>query len=155
MKRVVSALVLCAAALLACKDTNLLSLADPSSLVGFYKLLSFTDHTGEHFGKADSTVTAGRPITVTTDSTSATVTITGLLELDGSRYRFTITFKTVVGDSTSTEETTDTGSYTISDSTMTTVSDDPEEGTLVAKLQIDGRKLTLEADEVTMVFEKQ
>ena len=126
-----------------CGDDNPLA---PSSLAGTWNLVSFTD-------KEDNvTVNAGEA----TDIGGGIIfTVTGSLVLTETRYTFTlsITFS-IPGLPPATDTETSTGTYSISGSTLTIVEDGTGE-TETINISTSGDRLTLEDDEVKLVFEKQ
>ena len=143
-------------------DSNpMIDLDDPSTLAGNYKLVSVTDKTGEEYGQAGLTITAGEPTIITVQeqgiSVTMTLTITGTLTLTEMTYTFseTVTFA-ISGFPETTETEADNGTYTISGSTMTLVSDDETEAPETGTISVSGSQLTIDfADDFTVVFEKQ
>jgi len=143
-------------------DSNpMIDLDDPSTLAGSYNLVSITDKTGEDFGQAGLTITAGDPTTITVVeqgiSVTMTITITGTLTLTEMTYTFSeaITFA-ISGLPETTETEADNGTYTINGSTMTLVSDDETEAPETGTISVSGSQLTIDfADDVTVVFQKQ
>ncbi len=118
----------------------------PSSLAGTWNLVTFTD-------KEDNfTVNAGEATDI---GQGITMTITGSLLLTETRYTFTLLIiASISGFPPETETLTSTGTYSVSGSTLTIVEDGTgETGTVT--MSTSGDRLTLEDDEVTMVFEKQ
>lgn len=143
-------------------DSNpIIDLDDPSTLAGSYKLVSVTDKTGEDFGQAGLTIKAGEPTTITVEeqgtSITMTVTITGTLTLTETTYAFseTVTFA-ISGFPETTETEADNGTYTISGSAITLLSDDEAEGPETGTMSVSGSQLTIDfPDDVTVVFKKQ
>ena len=150
-------------ALMNCSSESnpIIDLDDPSTLAGSYTLVSLTDKTGEDFGQAGLTITAGEPTTITVEeqgiSITITITITGTLTLTETTYTFseTVTFA-ISGLPETTETEADNGTYTISGSTMTIVSDDEAEDPETGTISVSGSQLTIDfEDDVTVVFKKQ
>ena len=143
-------------------DSNpMIDLDDPSTLAGNYKLVSLTDKTGEEYGQAGLTITAVEPTIITVQeqgiSVTMTLTVTGTLTLTETTYTFseTVTFA-ISGFPETTETEADNGTYTISGSTMTLVSDDETEAPETGTISVSGSQLTINfADDFTVVFEQQ
>ena len=142
-------------------DSNpMIDLDDPSTFAGSYKLVSVTDKTGEDYGQAGLTITAGDPTTITVEeqgiSVTMTITITGTLTLTETTYTFseTVTFA-ISGFPETTETEADNGSYTISGSAMTLVSDDEAEAPETGVISVSGSQMTNDFADFTVVFKKQ
>ena len=153
---VVFAILISPLALINCGDGNpLIDLSDPSTFPGIYKLISIADKNGEDF-PAGLTIKAGEPTTVTIEGGTVTFTVTGTLTLTDTRFTFSMPVKVAITDSPEETETeTVTGTYSISDFTLTAVSDDSENGTRTFTVSASGSELTMEDDEQKLVFEKQ
>ena len=127
-----------------------IDLNDPSTFPGTYDLVSLTDKGGD-FGVPDATFTAGEPLQLFFQGVPIlTITITGSLVLTETKYTITQSVE-IAGGGTETE--TDTGTYFISGSTSSAISDDG--GTETFTISVSGNRLTLENDEIKFVFEKQ
>jgi len=143
-------------------DSNpMIDLDDPATLAGSYTLVSITDKTGEDFGQAGLTIKAGEPTIITVEeqgiSVTMTITITGTLTLTETTFTFseTVTFA-ISGLAETTETEADNGTYTISGSTMTLVSDDETEDPETGTISVSGSQLTIDfPDDFTVVFKKQ
>jgi len=130
-----------------------IDLNDPSTFPGTYNLVSLTDKTGE-LGIPGTTFTAGEPLQLTVEGVTLTVTITGSLVLTETRYTFLQIVKiSVPGFPDVMETESDTGTYSISGSTLSIVSDDGTTDTTT--ISVSGNRVTLEDDEVKLVLEKQ
>ena len=128
-------------------------LNNPSTIPGTYNLVSLTDKTGE-MGVPGTTFTAGEPLQVIVEGVTITITITGSLVLAETRYTFAQTVKiSSPGAPDAMETVSDTGTYSISGSTLSAVSD--EGGTETFTISVSGNRITLEDDEVKLVLEKQ
>jgi hypothetical protein len=141
-------------------DNPVIDLNDPSTFPGTYKIVSFTDLTGEDYGQAGLTITAGKPTTITMQegdiSISMILTISGTLTLTDKRYTVSQTMTMSLGgfgEETQTE--TDTGTYTIEGSTITIVSDDETEDTQVGTISVGKSDMTIEFEDMKIVLEKQ
>ena len=142
-------------------DSNpIINLDDPSTISGSYKLVSVTDKTGEDYGQAGLTIKAGDPTTITVEeqgiSVTMTITITGTLTLTETTYTFseTVTFA-ISGFPETTETEADNGTYTISGSAMTLVSDDEAEDPETGTISVSGSLMTIDFANFTVVFKKQ
>jgi len=126
-----------------CGDDNPLA---PSSLAGTWNLVIFTD-------KEDNiTVNAGEA----TDLGQGVIMIVTMgLVLTETRYTFASSITvSVPGFPPETETITSTGTYSISGSTLTTVEDGTGD-TDTSTISTSGDQLTIEDDEVKLVFQKQ
>ncbi len=149
MKRIIKALTLvvlfatCISWMNCGDDDNPLA---PSSLAGTWNLVIFTD-------KEDNfTVNAGEATEI---EQGITITITGSIILTETRYTFALLMTaSIQGFPTQTETTASTGTYSISGSTLTIVEDGTGE-TETTNISTSGNRMTLDDDEMTMVFEKQ
>ncbi|MFQ6112660.1 MAG: lipocalin family protein [bacterium] len=118
----------------------------PSSLAGTWELVTFTDKTTNVTANAGEATDIGE---------GATMTVTGSLVLTETRYTFTLSITiSMSGLPPDTETMTSTGTYSIGGSTLTIVEDGTGE-TNTATISISRGRLTLEDDEVKLVFEKQ
>lgn len=127
-------------------------LNDPRTFPGKYILVSLTEKFGGGFGQL--TYIAGERTTVTTRAGSKFVTVTGRLKLTETTYSISFTTKTETAFGERTDTTSSTGTYSISGSTFTLVSDANGE-TKNFSISVDGSRMTFESDQDKFVFEKQ
>ena len=127
-------------------------LNDPRTFPGKYILVSLTEKFGGGFGQL--TYIAGERTTVTTRAGSKFVTVTGRLTLTETTYLISFTTKTETAFGERTDTTSSTGTYSISGSTFTLVSDANGE-TKNFSISMDGSRMTVESDQDKFVFEKQ
>ena len=132
------------------EDSNPLT---PSSLAGTYTFVSLT------YKPYNSIVNAGDPVDL---GRGLTGTISGTLELTETAFYFTITVEPPAGVICLDQclSWISSGTYAINGSTMTVVvtgSNIPgiEVGTNTFTVRLNGNRLTMENDEVKIVFDKQ
>jgi len=148
MKRIIKAftLVLLFATCISwmnCGEDNPLG---PSALVGTWNLVTFTDK-GDNY-----TVNAGEATDI---GQGIIVTITGTLVLTETRYTATSSFTVSnPGFPPATEAIASTGTYSTSGSTLTIVEDGTGETDTIT-ISTNGDRLTLEDDDVKVVYQKQ
>ena len=143
-------------------DNNpVVDLNDPSTLPGNYNLVSITDKTGDTFDLGSGlTFRAGESNSFTIDvngvQITGTATVTGTLNLTDTRYTISTSLTaTVPGFTIPPQSDTDTGTYSISGSTITIDSDDPNEPTQTATISTSGSQITIEDTDSRFVLEKQ
>ncbi len=130
--------------LMSCKDED--NPVSSPSLVGTWDLVTFTDKESGY------TVNAGVPTEI---QQGITLTITGSLVATETDFTFTQSMTiSMSGYPSETEDMTSTGAYSISGSTLTIVEDDSGQSDTMTISRSDNR-LTIEDDEVRMVFDKQ
>ncbi len=127
-----------------CSDDN--NPLSPNSLAGTWNLVSMTDKT------SNTTFNAGEPIDV---GQGVMITMTGSLVLTENQFTFTTTTViSVPGSADSTKVEIDTGTYSVSGSTMTTNSGNSGENRSMTISRNDNR-MTLEDNEIRMILDKQ
>jgi len=134
-----------------------IDLGDPSTLVGTYDLESFKDVSGDRFDVPGLEFEAGEDLEFDFEGVSFTVSIDGTLVLTASRYTMVTEFTLrLTGFPTESETDSDTGTYSLSGSTFTIDSEDPDsEGTEVLTASVSGRRLMLEDEEVRLTFRQR
>ena len=149
MKRIIKALTLvvlfatCISWMNCGDDDNPLA---PSSLAGTWNLVTFTDKENNISVNAGEATDIGQGVIIT---------VTGSLVLTETRFTSTLSITlSIPGIPPFTETDTATGTYSISGSTLTIVEDGTGETDTVT-ISTSGDRLTLEDDEVKLVFEKQ
>ncbi len=149
MKRTIKTLLLLVLfgmciSLMSCKDDD--NPLSAYSLAGTWNLVTIT------IKENNTTLNAGEPTEI---EEGITMTITGSLVLTETRFTFTqLVTISISGFPPETDDMTSTGTYSISGSTLTIVEDDTGE-TSSSTISTSDNRLTIDDDEVTMVFEKQ
>ncbi len=143
-------------------DNNDVDLNEPSSLVGTWDLKSVTDKEGAFFNLSGQTLTAGETFTVNMDIgggqvVSASFLVEGVLTLQSSRYTMQMDITvTVTGQPPEIEANSDYGTWSVAGNTLTVISEAPDEGgTQALTISTSGNTMTLEDEEMLMVFEKR
>ncbi len=137
-----------------CGGSNPLDLGDPSSLVGNYTLVSIMDKTGVIVAP-DFTAEAGRATQVVIQGVTVTVTIAGSLLLTDTEFTLTLTVTTSApGLPPQTENLSSTGTYTINGSTIT-ITEDVSGDTFALTISVSGNRLTIEDNDIKLVFRKR
>lgn len=77
------------------------------------------------------------------------------MTLTVTRFTFTQTTKIEIGGIPQTETDSDQGTYSISGSTITINSDDPDEDVETATITANGSDMTIDTDDTTIEFKKQ
>jgi len=136
--------------------------SSPASIEGSWILESMTDKTGEFFGQSGRSATAGQAVTYTVSDGSQSFTTTFLINgnVTFSSDRYTVQLDiafSITGLGAGSDTTLDTGSYTVTGSTLTITSDNPEPDdtnpTILTWSITDG-DLILEDEETRMRFSK-
>ena len=131
--------------------------ADPAALVGEWALGGLTDKSGDILGATLRVIAAGRttsfPLFEGGQDFSADFLVDGLLVLTRDRYELALYVSvTAQGRSPIEDLSVDTGSYTVSGSTMTLTSDAPAIRVLTWKFQ--SGDLILEDEDIRLRFTK-
>jgi hypothetical protein len=144
-----------------CTGMNpIIDLDDPSTFPGSYKIVSYTDLSGEDFGQPGFTILSNKPTTITFQlgetSITMTVSLTGTLTLTETRYTISQTMTmSISGLAEEIQTETDAGTYIIEGSTITIASDDPSEDPEVGTISVNRGEMTIEFAATRVVLQKQ
>ncbi len=126
-----------------------IDLNDPSTFIGKYDMVSFTDK------ESGLTLEGGKSTTIDTLGVQATFETTMVLELKTTTYTMTTDTKITVLGQTTTEQDVETGTYIINNNTLTTTDTEDGEVTVSSITVSDNTTVTVEDSDSKIILRKR